>query len=44
MVYTCSLVSCELLSKLSILDTSNNGVDLVEAELNVVNCFQNLVS
>ena len=36
--------SCELLSKLSIFDTTNNPNFTAHGVDNVVNCFQNLVS
>ena len=36
--------SCELLSKLSIFDTTNNNTSFTRSYNSVVNCFQNLVS
>ena len=36
--------SCELLSKRSIFDISNNGSTVFSGAVLVVNCFQNVVS
>ena len=44
LVGTDASISCELLSKLSIFDTTNNLALSYSIVLYVVNCFQNLVS
>ena len=38
------VAGCELLSKVSIFDITNNGKILKRLEQSVVNCFQKLVS